>query len=643
MVLSLAVIAGLSTTNPVAAQTESPPPPESTPFITETPSPVAEQAVETTETPLSGQEHPECTDTETVVETPTPGGTPLETPVATQPDQPVPATELPTPAETPTAQDPAGEGTAPESTVAPQVVGGTEASPGAWPWMVALVHHNDSNLYNGQFCGGSLIGESWVLTAAHCVYDQSPAAIDVVAGIHNLTYPEDGYQRIAVASITLHPGFTGGRLINDIALLRLAHPAILGGSGATRVGTVSLANETMGTLAGFDSVVTGWGSMYNKNGPYPDALRQAHVSIYSNSVCNNSLHYAGTVSSNELCAGYESGGYDTCNGDSGGPLVILYGSAWWLAGITSWGDGCANPYKPGVYVRISSHASWIQSISGISSLTPRLSRLSPKRNTSVMVPFTLSLVGRNFGIDSQVIWNGIPVPTAYHSRTLLTAVIPAYPSGNYRVWVQNLTTGGISSGQTFSIRNPKPVIRGLSQAQARVYDGAVSLVITGDQFVSNSVVYWNKVALPTTYVSRYQLNVTLSASFFLKAVKNNIKVGNPSPGGGKSRNLKFAVLNPVPILSTTSPASLVVNTPAALLLVGDNFVPKTKVYWNGKKLSTRFVDRNRLVIQATAKMLKNPSVVRLYVISPRPGGGGSQTITVTISLSPPLEPVVPGG
>jgi hypothetical protein len=72
-------------------------------------------------------------------------------------------------------------------------------------------------------------------------------------------------------------------------------------------------------------------------------------------------------------------------------------------------------------------------------------------------------------------------------------------------------------------------------------------------------------------------------------------------------------------------------------------VLKTKVYWNGKKLSTRFVDRNRLVIQATAKMLKTPGTVRLYVISPRPGGGGSQTITVNITLPPPPEPVVPGG
>ena len=89
----------------------------------------------------------------------------------------------------------------------PRIVGGQEATPGEWPWQVALVQ-SGGDTYLGQFCGGSLIAADWVLTAAHCVDNDAPGDIDVVAGIHDLTAPETGFRRVGLDEIIVHPGWS---------------------------------------------------------------------------------------------------------------------------------------------------------------------------------------------------------------------------------------------------------------------------------------------------------------------------------------------------------------------------------------------------------------------------------------------------
>jgi secreted trypsin-like serine protease len=155
---------------------------------------------------------------------------------------------------------------------APTIVGGQQASPGEWPWQVALVSWG-ADPYYGQYCGGSLIDVSWVLTAAHCVDGSSPSNIQILAGIHNLGSPEAGYQRINVDQIFVHPSYNASTSNNDVALLKLSTPAVLGTTpGGEQVATIPLVSASVGTLAGVTATITGWGSTGSS---YPTELREA--------------------------------------------------------------------------------------------------------------------------------------------------------------------------------------------------------------------------------------------------------------------------------------------------------------------------------------------------------------------------------
>lgn len=239
----------------------------------------------------------------------------------------------------------------------PTVIGGQLASDGEWPWQVALIDAG-GDPYAGQYCGGSLIATDWVVTAAHCAQGSDPNDVEVLAGIHNLGNPDAGYQRLAVAEIFIHPQYNqAAQYDKDVALLRLTDPAQLGSTpGGQVVATIPLVSAGAGSLAGQQATVSGWG--YD-GGSYPTRLMEAVVPIVTNADCNDANSYNGDITAAMLCAGYTAGGIDTCSGDSGGPLAVD-GPNWKLAGITSWGDGCALPNKYGVYTRVSQVAGWIE-------------------------------------------------------------------------------------------------------------------------------------------------------------------------------------------------------------------------------------------------------------------------------------------
>lgn len=243
----------------------------------------------------------------------------------------------------------------------PTIVGGAPADPGEWPWQVALVDGAATDLFADQFCGGSLIAKDWVVTAAHCVDGLTISEVDVVAGIYDLQTPAAGYQRRNVKKIIIHPNWNAANNNSDIALLRLSSAVSLGGSGATKTQTIELVDSTIGDLAGVDSWVTGWGN--TESVPlWPTQLYEVEVPIITNSICNNVSHYNGGITSNMLCAGFDAGGKDSCQGDSGGPLVVMdVNGQYRLAGIVSWGDGCADPMLPGVYTRVSNFTAWVKS------------------------------------------------------------------------------------------------------------------------------------------------------------------------------------------------------------------------------------------------------------------------------------------
>jgi len=248
----------------------------------------------------------------------------------------------------------------------PDVVGGAPADPGEYPWQVALVDGTSTDFYGTQFCGGSLVASQWVLTAAHCITEDngsiSPVgSLDVVAGIYNLDTPAAGYQRRDVIQIIRHPSWSEVTYDSDLALLKLNSPVTIGGSGETKTAVIPLVPALIGDLTGVNAWVTGWGNTESIP-EWPTQLHEVQLPIIANSTCNDASHYNGQITANMLCAGYDAGGHDSCQGDSGGPMVVSSSGQWKLAGIVSWGDGCAEPFSPGVYTRVSQYESWITSI-----------------------------------------------------------------------------------------------------------------------------------------------------------------------------------------------------------------------------------------------------------------------------------------
>ncbi|MBV7334337.1 serine protease [Chloroflexi bacterium TSY] len=244
-------------------------------------------------------------------------------------------------------------------TNSPYIIGGSDAEPGEWPWQVALVYGYYGNAFEGQFCGGSLIASDWVLTAAHTVSGPSPSEIDAVIGRTDLR--ADAGERIAVAEIMVHSKYSPGSsydpdLNHDVALLRLAEP-----STQTPIALYNPKDEP-NELRFLNATVTGWGytSYSSYYGTLNPILQELTLPLVSHETCNSNEAYAGIVSENMLCAGYQKGVKGACYGDSGGPLMVYdEDDAQWLqVGIVSWGEGCAEANKYDVYTRVAQCSPW---------------------------------------------------------------------------------------------------------------------------------------------------------------------------------------------------------------------------------------------------------------------------------------------
>ncbi|XP_061136448.1 transmembrane protease serine 13-like isoform X1 [Syngnathus typhle] len=232
-----------------------------------------------------------------------------------------------------------------------RIVGGTVAERGQWPWQLTL-HFRGSHV-----CGGVLIAPDFVLTAAHCFPRNNPASLwpqlwKVYAGVTSL---DDLTPALAVEKIILNENYDDLTNDQDIALLKLAtevefnddiHPACL------PLTAQRFRSGTACWTSGFGTTMAGSGVVSNE-------LMEVTVDLISMPECNNPLVYGGAVSNNMICAGHLEGGRDSCQGDSGGPLVCQKDDMWYLVGITSWGAGCAEENKPGVYTRVSRFLPWI--------------------------------------------------------------------------------------------------------------------------------------------------------------------------------------------------------------------------------------------------------------------------------------------
>ena len=275
---------------------------------------------------------------------------------------------------------------------APQIVGGSPADPGEYPWMAWLVvgfpdgPDPDAELDMYE-CNGSVIGDRWLLTAGHCVLDEAslPTAVFAFAavGVIDLSarIPDENFYD---AELVIHFGYDPLTGTRDFALVRLDRPVPDQGIVLVRPGDEDLwAPDTMATIAG-------WG-VTSEEGPVSDVLLEAQVPIVDDPACEALLQADFNALAN-LCAGFPQGGVDACFGDSGGPLMVPTASGRFVqAGIVSGGIGCARPNLPGIYTRVGAYSELIvealrtQQVGGVGDPAARTGRASSIKRTSANV------------------------------------------------------------------------------------------------------------------------------------------------------------------------------------------------------------------------------------------------------------------
>jgi secreted trypsin-like serine protease len=282
-----------------------------------------------------------------------------------------------------------------------KVYGGKDAPPGAFPFQVSLIlaEAKKGEEFSYHFCGGSLISDTWVLTAGHCVTSEGeivdPKGINVYLGSTDFKNGD----RIAVTSVYRHPQYNVDFTDNDVALLKLERAP----RKDVKVGKINLIDSTKDSsleTPGTELTIVGWGT--TEQGSLSRNLRYTSVKMVDRAECNRNIlqnreaslddslsaivrgfriaddklknvreaiiNNAGQlVNENMVCAGDPNPPpgaefvHDTCQGDSGGPLVAQTGDKAMQVGIVSWGEGCGIPKLHGVYTRLGKFVDWVKS------------------------------------------------------------------------------------------------------------------------------------------------------------------------------------------------------------------------------------------------------------------------------------------
>ncbi|XP_075427137.1 mannan-binding lectin serine protease 1 isoform X2 [Ascaphus truei] len=255
-------------------------------------------------------------------------------------------------------------------TAQPRISRGSSAQKGISPW-IAMFSFSQSGR---PFCGGSLIGNRWIVTAAHCLHQEldqenpvlnsssmfNPSSFKVILGKHRTMRKDDTEQAFQAKHLLVHPDYNSKTFQYDIALVELSDKAFLN----DYVMPICLPEEPVQTE---DSVlVSGWGKQFLTR--LPEVLMEVEIPVVDHAVCQ-----AGYVAMNRLvtedmlCAGEKEGGKDACSGDSGGPMATLsqHKKRWYLAGVVSWGVGCGENDRYGVYSNVYKSLAWIKEKSGV--------------------------------------------------------------------------------------------------------------------------------------------------------------------------------------------------------------------------------------------------------------------------------------
>ncbi|KAH1170978.1 hypothetical protein KIL84_006596, partial [Mauremys mutica] len=328
-----------------------------------------------------------------------------------------------------------------------RILNGQDAKAGAWPWQVSVQR------YGSHICGGSLISESWVVSAAHC-FDPSVAnsSYRVQLGENRIVSEAPTQMSSSVKRVVPHPNYNSSTFLADIALVELEKPIAFTAS----ISPVCLLDASVRVPAGDACWVTGWGNIRPQaSSSLAETLQELEVPTIDTTICNNLFRealqkpagdnpiqedmmcaghmegYKGTaptlqevqvqlidtaacnalyninlapnigrepVKPDMICAGYAEGQRDSCQGDSGGPLACDHNGTWFLMGIVSWGYGCGQPNHPGVYVRMVAYGEWIWEHIGSGSQASTMGNCTSGTNdarpcfSSFMLLFTTLLI-----------------------------------------------------------------------------------------------------------------------------------------------------------------------------------------------------------------------------------------------------------
>ncbi|XP_036602147.1 chymotrypsin-like elastase family member 2A [Trichosurus vulpecula] len=237
-----------------------------------------------------------------------------------------------------------------------RVVGGEDVQPNSWPWQASLQY--SSNGKWSHTCGGVLIDQNWVMTAAHCI--SSSRTYRVQLGKHSLSSSEEGSLTVSVSKLVVHERWNE-QLANgyDIAMVKLASSVSL--SDKIQLACLPAAGTILPN--NYACYVTGWGRLQT-NGVAPDILQQALLPVVDYATCSRSNWWGSSVKNTMVCAGGD-GVVSSCNGDSGGPLNCQADDGHWeVHGVVSFGStlGCNYYQKPSVFTRVSNYNDWIEKV-----------------------------------------------------------------------------------------------------------------------------------------------------------------------------------------------------------------------------------------------------------------------------------------